>query len=70
MTDNEQKMSFILVNDLYQPFSIAVHEQDLMRFSGISRSCNLSYHPVLSCPVSVICSGMGISHSCLRKMLV
>jgi len=38
MTENGGEISFILVNDKYNPFSFAIHEWHLMRLSGKSSS--------------------------------
>jgi len=38
MTANEQKSSFTSIIDQYNTFSVIINEQDLMRFSGKSRS--------------------------------
>ncbi len=38
MTENEWEISFILIIDRYNMFSVFINEQDLMRFSGKASS--------------------------------
>ncbi len=65
MTKNEQEIPFTQFNDRYSPFSFAIHEKNLMRFSRkiSSRLSQLSshFHLVPPCTFALECQ----SRSCL-----
>ncbi len=67
----EMHFSFILVNDRYYPFSFAVREQSLMRFSGTisSSSSRLSSHCV-SPRLSPLLSKGNLAHAFFRPRCI